>query len=112
MNLLEIDKEIALRDNYQQLYQQHEKDTKEGRLPTQKSGDEIVKCEAELLLNIYSFSYHIKELCRMALRDDSVHLEQSKRSELEEMIKDLDSETENIEKHIIARLSKAYGDSF
>jgi len=109
MDLLEkIAYETETRVYYIKLYDDHKADIEEGRLPAFKFERDSVQFEAECLLRIYSISFHLRELAKEALKDDSIFLEQTEKEKLEEMVNGLTREIDNMEQHIVQRLYKGY----
>ena len=89
-------------------YKTHQEDVEKGRLPVSKLGEGSITFEAMSFIRRYATSYHLQSLAKLALKDDSLFLEQPKREELEEMVSVLDEDIKNMEEHHCQRIYKAY----
>lgn len=94
------------------LYEQQKSDVQSGRLPDFQFARDNLLFEGELALKIYAVSFHLRELARYALKDKSLWLEQSKKEELETMVKELTIQIEDVEKRIPEGLYKGYESGF
>jgi len=107
----EIVKAVELLKNDRALLNEQISDRENERLPPEKLESEGRKSELYLFLQIYAANYHVKELVQMALNEE-VFLEQSKISELEKVIKDINLDLDSAEKTIIKLVNRGYENSF
>jgi len=83
----------ALRSGYIHLLDNRDKENPDY---VKKYGQENALVETEIMLDVYALSFHMSELSKFLLDNESINLEDEQESYLEELLCELDSDCEGM----------------